>query len=292
LGKLIIEARVNEYTGRQLNPNVPFSPEEIAQDGLQCWREGAAIIHFHARDPKTGAPSSKLEHYSESIRRMKDHSDVLTHPTLGAWWVPSPEQRISHIVEMAKEAATKPDFAPIDMVSSIADVYDLERRAFLTDETVYFNTTKTLRFLAETMRKVKVRPLVALWNVGSVRLTAAFVEAGILEEPVYAEASLFEGGLLSGHPGTVRGLEALVDFIPPSLHCHWSVLCYGGNLFPIIGSAIERGGHISIGLGDYHYNELDTPRNADVIKRVVQMARDMGREVASPGEARNILGLR
>src|ERR1700675_4464380 len=79
-------------------------------------------------------------------KHRKEISDVLIHPTLGAWWVSSPEQRISHIVEMAKEKGTKPDFAPIDMVSAIADVYDPERRAFLTDETVYFNTTKTLRF--------------------------------------------------------------------------------------------------------------------------------------------------
>jgi len=291
MDKLIIDVRINEYTLRDENPNVPYSPEEIANQALECWREGASIVHYHARDPQTGAPSADVRLYAEVARRVKEKSDMLILPTLGAWTLPSPEARIAHIVEMAKDPQTKPDMAPIDMGTSNVDMYDAKTRRFKTEETVYLNTTKTLRYFAETINAVGVKPMQALWNVGSIRTTLAFVEMGLFQEPLYMEIALMEGGILSGHPGTVKGMEAFLDFLPSNLRCEWAVLCYGGNLLPLVGAAIERGGHISIGLGDYHYQELETPTNARLISRVAQMAREMGRDIATPEETRKALSL-
>jgi len=73
--------------------------------------------------------------------------------------------------------------------------------------------------------------------------------------------------------------------------CHWSATCVGGNLLPMVGATLERGGHIAIGLGDYPYSELGTPHNADLVERIAEMARESGREIATPSEARKILGL-
>ena len=289
--KLIIEVRINEYASRRHNPNVPFSPEEISDEALRCWRQGASIIHYHAREPHSGAPSSKTEYYAETARRIRDKSDLIVMPTLGAWTLPSPEARMRHIIEMAKDPATLPDFAPIDMTTSNVDTYDAVKRSFLTEDVVYMNPTKTLRYFAETIRTSGVRPYVALWNVSSIRVSAAFVAAGMLEQPLYGGIVLSEGGLFAGNPGTIRGLEAMVDFIPPDLLLQWSVMCVGGNLFPLVGATLERGGHIAIGLGDYSYSELGTPRNADLVERIAQIAREIGREIASPAEARETLGL-
>jgi 3-keto-5-aminohexanoate cleavage enzyme len=289
--KLIIEVRINEYASRTGNVNVPFSPEEICEEALRCWREGASIIHYHARDPETGAPSSKTEIYVETARRIKDKSDLLLKPTLGAWTLPSPEARMSHIISMAKDPASKADLAPIDMGTSNVDVWDAGNRRFLTEETVYMNTTKILRYFAESMRAAGVKPVAVLWNVPATRTTQAFVEAGLLQEPIYAEVVLTEGGLFAGNPGSVRGLEAMIDFIPMNLRCQWTVMCSRGNLFQVAGAAIERGGHIAIGLGDYPYTELGMPRNADLVERVSEIARDMGREVATPSETRGMLGI-
>jgi 3-keto-5-aminohexanoate cleavage enzyme len=289
--KLIIEVRINEYASRKHNPNVPFGPEEICDEALRCWRQGASIIHYHARDPHSGAPSSKTEYYAETARRIHEKSDLIVMPTLGAWTLPSPEARMSHIIEMARDTATVPDFAPIDMTTSNVDSYDAHKRRFLTEDVVYLNPTKTLRYFAETIRASGVRPYVALWNVSSIRVSAAFVAAGLLEQPLYGGIVLSEGGLFAGNPGSIRGLEAMVDFIPGDLLLHWSVMCVGGNLFPLVGATLERGGHIAIGLGDYPYGELGTPRNADLVERIAQMAREMGREIASPSETRTTLGL-
>lgn len=289
--KLIVEVRINEYASRKNNANVPFSPEEICEEAIRCWREGASIIHYHARDPKTGAPSALAELYADTARRIKDKTDLLVMPTLGAWTLPSPDARMSHIIEMAKDPATKPEFAPIDMGTSNVDVWDSRRKAFLTDDTVYMNQTRTLRYFAETIRASGVRPYMALWNVSAIRTTEAFVQAGIFETPLYAGIVLSEGGLFAGNPGTVRGLQAMADFIPAHLNCQWSVMCVGGNLFPLVGATLERGGHLAIGLGDYPYNEIGTPRNAELVERVVEMAHQIGREVATPSEARKLLGL-
>jgi uncharacterized protein (DUF849 family) len=192
---------------------------------------------------------------------------------------------------MAKDPMTKPDLGPIDMATGNVDLFDPTAKRFKTTETVYLNTTKTWQFFAETMKSVGVKPIQALWHVGSVRATQAFVEMGVFEEPLYCELALMEGGILAGHPGTIKGMEAFLDFFPAKGNWHWSVLSYGGNLFPVAAAAMERGGHVSIGLGDYHYRELEFPTNARLVSRVAQLARDMGREIATPAEARRMLGL-
>jgi uncharacterized protein (DUF849 family) len=291
MDKLIIEVRINEYASRKNNPNVPFSPEEIRDDALRCGAEGASIIHYHARDPHTGAPSASAADYAATARLIKAKSDLIVMPTLGAWTLPSPEARMSHIIEMAKDPATRPDFAPIDMGTSNVDVYDSQRRRFLSDDVIYMNPTKTLRYFAETIRAAGVRPYMALWNVSAIRVTAAFVECGLFARPLYAGIVLSEAGLFAGNPASVCGLEAMIDFIPDDLRMHWSVMAVGGNLFPLAGAALERGGHLAIGLGDYPYKELGAPRNADLVRRTVELARAMGREIASPAETRTLLGL-
>ena len=289
--KVIIEVRINEYAMREHNPHVPYSPAEIADDAAACAREGASLIHYHARDPVSGAPSADAALYVDTVRRIKRDSDLLTMPTLGAWWLPSVEARIAHVVEMAKDPLTRPEFAPIDMATSNVDIYDPKARKFKTEETVYINTTKTWRYFADTMKAAGVKPMQALWNVSSVRATEAFVDMGIFTEPLYCEVVLTADWLLSGHPGTVKGMQAMLDFMPARQNWQWAVMCGGGNLLPLVAAALERGGHISIGLGDYAYPELGQPSNAQLVARVAQIAREVGREVATPREAREILGV-
>lgn len=179
--KITLEVHINEYAMRDQNPNVPYSPEEIANQAFECWREGASIIHYHARDPKTGAPASDPKIYAETVRRLKEKSDLITMPMLGAWWLPSPEARIAHIVEIAKNAMTKPEFGPIDMATSNVDTFDPRAKRFTTTDTVYMNTTKTWQYFAETMKSVGVKPIPVLWTIPSVRATQAFVDMGFLK---------------------------------------------------------------------------------------------------------------
>jgi 3-keto-5-aminohexanoate cleavage enzyme len=290
--KLVIQVRVNEGQMRNVSPHVPYSPAEIADQAVECWRAGASVVHYHARDPETGAQSCDPELYADVVRRIKKECDMITFPTLGASLLPTAEERLAHIVEMAKDPATRPDCIPVDMLTTNLDRYDSERREIITSgDRIYLNTTNMLRYLCENARAVGVKPISMIWNTAGARLTHEFLEMGLYEEPLVCELSLFGEGFGGyGHPPTVRGLQALLDFMPSGSNWYWMVDAIGINSFPILATAMAMGGHVVIGVADYAYPELGHPTNAELVERLVELARWMGREVASATEAREMLG--
>ncbi len=290
--KLIIEARVNEFMLReQGNPNVPYTPAEIAADALACREAGAAILHFHART-SDGKPDHAVENYAETVRLVREGSDILVHPTLGyATLDDTGERRLAHILKMAETPPTAPHFAPMDMGSVNVDRYNEQARRFETTNLIYKNSTETLTYFGEHLRAAKLKPYLVSWNIGFTRYIDAFLEMGRLDEPAFICFCLTDNTWLGGHPGTLKGLQAHLDFLPQGKDCLWTVVNFGGNLFSLAGAIIAQGGHISIGLGDYTYRELGFPTNAELVKRVADLARDLGREVATPAEAAAMLGI-
>jgi uncharacterized protein (DUF849 family) len=290
--KLIIEARINEFMMReQGNPHVPYTPEEITADAIACREAGASVVHFHARKPD-GAPDHASETYARTVKAIRESSDVLVHPTLGDVTLDAgPEARLAHILEMAKNRSTGPHLAPADMGSLNVDIYNPQARRFETTERVYKNSTGTLTYFCETMKRAGVKPYLSCWNIGFTRCATAFIDAGIVEEPAYMGLILTDNAFLGGHPGTLKGLQAHLDFLPTDKDIVWTVLNYGGNLLGLAGAVIAQGGHISIGIGDYTYPELGHPKNADLVRRIVDIARDLGRDVATPEEAKRILAI-
>lgn len=293
MGKLIIEARVNEYMMReQGNPHVPYLPEEIVADALACRRAGASIVHFHARRPD-GQPDHDARTYARTVGDIRRASDILVHPTLGDVTLEAgPEKRLAHILEMAKDPATRPHLAPADMGSLNLDIYNPQARRFETQERIYKNSTGTLVYLCENMKRAGVKPYLTCWNIGFTRCAAAFIDLGIVEEPAFISLILTDHSFLGGHPGTLAGLRAHMDFLPENRRVVWSVIDYGGSLLRLASAVIAAGGNISIGIGDYTYPELGQPTNAELVARVAAIARDVGREVATPEEAKVMLGIR
>ena len=289
--KVIIEARVNEYMPRDVNPNVPFTPDEIAEAAAACREAGAAICHYHARNAD-GSPNHAPETYVDTIRKIRAATDILVHPTLGQVTLKSSDEaRLRHIVEASKTPELKPDFAPIDIGSTNVDVYDAAARKLRTDDLAYINTPRTCAYFAGRMRELGVKPVAVAWTVPFTRMFAAFMEMGLIDEPAYLLFALSDSGYLGGHPGTIRGLMSHLDFLPEGFRYEWSVNNKVGNLFGPAALAMEMGGHVAIGLGDYPYPELGTPTNAELVKRVVQMAEAFGREPATPAETRGMLGM-
>lgn len=291
--KLIIEARINEFMMRECgNPHVPYTPDEITADAIACRNAGAAVLHFHARK-RDGRPDHATATYAGIVRSIRQSSDILVHPTLGDVTLDAgPEKRLEHILEMMKDPATGPHMAPADMGSLNVDVYNPQARRFDTHERVYKNSTHTLTYLCENMRRVGVKPYLSCWNIGFTRCAAAFMDMGIIDQPAYIGFILTDNSFLGGHPGTLKGLQAHLDFLPHDKRVVWTVVNYGGNLLALAGAIIAMGGHISIGIGDYAYPELSQPTNAELVRRVVQIAQDVGRQVATPEEAKLILGIR
>lgn len=291
--KLIIQLRVNEGQMRSSNPHIPYSPEEIAAQILECEQAGASVVHYHARDPQTGAVSSDPALYAEVVRLVKQAgSEIITFPTLGANMLSTVDERIAHIVQMASDPMTRPDAVPADMLTTNLDVYDRTEKQYRgRGNSLYINTTAMLKELCEKTRAINVRPVAMMWNIAGIRLTQTFIEMGLLQTPLMCEFTVFGDGFEGfGHPATVKGLQALVDFMPEGADWHWMVSVIGANPFPMHSYAIANGGHVAIGLGDHPYPELGYPTNAQLVTRMVELAHTMGREVATAAEARRIFG--
>ena len=282
MDEVFIEARLNEYTSRDPNPKVPFSPQEIADAAAACRNAGAAVAHFHARDSETGAASTDPAVFCEIGRALRAASDMVMMPTLGATVSTVVEERFSHIHSMAASPATRAELVPLDMASANISFYDSATRSFDLEDSLYENTVATLRALSEGVRAVGVKPIGVAYNVPSLRLVEPLLETGILQEPLYLQLLLTGGGVLSGHPATPRGIEALLDFIPAGVDLEWNVLAYGANLIELADVILERGGHFALGLGDYPYLEFGEPSNAGVVEKLVERARTHGREPATP----------
>lgn len=288
--KVIIQVRLNEGTMRKTSPHVPYSPAEIAEQAVECWRAGASVVHYHARDPETGAKTSDTTLYADTLRRIKSACDIITFPTLGAAMLPTAQQRLAHIVEMAGDPATKPDMIPIDMLTTNLAQYDRETATFTNSDLIYLNTPDILTYLCEKSREVGVKPMAMLWNVPGIRLTQAFVEARLYDGPLVCELALFDDHKCGyGHPSTVKGMYSLYDFLPPDWI--WLVNAHGVDAIPVMIAAMELGGHPTVGVADYPYRERGYPTNVQLVEQIATLARMTGREIATAAEARTIMGL-
>lgn len=293
MSKIIIEARVNELAPRDENPNVPFLPDEIVADAKACYDAGASILHYHGRTGDGGA-AHDAQFYLETNAGIRAQCPILIHPTLG--YVANDADamgRFAAVEEMMKDAATAPDFAPMDVGSVNVDWWNPAETKFDTTDLIYKNSTETLLHFAERIRHHNLKHYLVSWNVSFTRQIEAFLKMGVIPEPAHILIVLTDGIMLAGHPGTPAGLDAQTAFMPTAHRVTWTVSNYKGDLLLLTEKIIEDGGHISIGLGDYPYAEYAeggrAPTNADIIARVVAQARRLGREPATVEETRAML---
>ncbi len=288
MAKVILEVRANEYASRAANPHVPWSADELAADAAACREAGAALYHFHARDPKTGAPAHAVADYGDAIRAIRGACDMLITPTLGAYTIDDAAERVAHIPVLAKDPETRPDFAPVDLASSNIDPYR-PGRGFGAEDLVYRNSIAGIRTEIAAIRGCGVAVLPVLWNVGSARVLGALFEMGELEGPLLVEIVLSDS-ILAVHPATEAGLDALLPFLPDRAE-RWIALSAGGNLLAMVEAVVARGGHLSFGLGDHPFRELGTPTNAELVAAVARRVEAAGGVLATPDDVRAELSL-
>ena len=285
---MILEARINEYAMRAENPHVPWTPDEIAETAARCREAGASIVHFHARKPD-GSPEHAVEAYAEIIRKVRAKSDILVHPTLG-WFSNDgdPAARAHCVTTLALDPATRPDFAPIDTGSTNLETYANGR--FEHADRVYTNRTDTLITYAKAFTAAGIKPIMVTWSIGFTRRALALMEMGLVAKPAYFLLNMTDGAYITGHPGTEDGLEAHLRFLPGE-GVEWSSNVVGGDLLKLTRMSAERGGHIAPGIGDHPYRELGCPTNEAVIAMAADQARAAKREIATPADVREMLGL-
>lgn len=288
---LIVEAAINGATTRNRNPNVPRSPAEVAEDGLRCFEAGAAIVHNHNDEPVVGGSSGvhSPQPYIEAWRAiLAERPDALLYPTMASGGAYTTiEERYAHIPALAEAGVLRIGLVDPGCVNvGPCDSEGLPINADLT----YVNTFRDARYMFATCEQYQLGPSISNFEPGFVRVAMRYSRAGRM--PKGALVKFYFGGESQnfGLPPTEKCLEAYIEMVAES-GLPWSVAVLGGDVVAcgMARLAIERGGHVRVGLEDYAGTR--TPRNAELVRELVELAAGMGRPVASCDEAAAILGL-
>ncbi|MGH7949744.1 MAG: 3-keto-5-aminohexanoate cleavage protein [Candidatus Binataceae bacterium] len=288
MAKVIIEAAINGNLMRALNPHVPYTPEEIANDAIASCRAGAAVIHFHVRDPQTGRWVHDVPYYAEVYKRSRAACDALLWPTFpldGA-----PDHRVSHFVALAKDPATTPDLGAADMGSVNLASYDPAAKKLRGESMIYQNSYATIRHFLETMRELRLRPTLQIFDPSFVRAALVFLDQGLLTEPLVLKFYLGGPELPFGLPPSLKSLEAYIDMLR-GVRAVWFAATLGGDNLPLIPLIVSLGGHVRVGLEDFHYARDGQFTNVQLVTRAAETVRAMGHEVATPADARRMMEL-
>jgi uncharacterized protein (DUF849 family) len=285
---VIIEAAINGGTPKSRNPNSPRTPAEIAGVGVACVRAGAAIVHNHNDEPVVGATSGvhRPEPYIEAWRAiLAEEPDTLLYPTMASGGAYTTiEERYAHIPALAEADVTRMglvDPGSVNMGAADAD-------GLPTGNAIYVNTFADARHMFETCAKHSLSPSISIFEPGFLRVALAYHRAGKI--PPGAIVKLYFGASNWGLPPTPPSLDAYLAMLEGT-GLEWSVALLGGDVLQtaLARYALERGGHIRVGLEDYA--GPGTPTNVELVERAVALAGQVGRSVASPSEAAFVLGV-
>ncbi len=271
MDKVIVSvATTGSWTTREQTPYVPITEEEIAAEAVRCWREGAAIVHIHVRDEQ-GRVTSDPSRYARvrDLIRAQGCDIILNFSTGGGAGIVPDEERI----------------APVRLRPEIAS-FDAGSLNF--GDRVFANSPQFLEALAREMQANGVKPEIECFDSGFIETAKRFIERGLIQPPYWFQMVL---GVRGGAPATVEQLVHMVRQLP--VGSLWSVCAIGRHQLPMNVAALVMGGHVRTGLEDniyYSYRVL-AEGNAPLVARIVRIARELGREPASPSEARELLGL-
>lgn len=286
MAKIMIEAAINGNAMRNLNPHIPYSPQEIANDAIATCKAGAALIHFHVRNPQTGEWVQDVPYYAEVYRRTREQCKPLLWPTFPFGDDPAP--RFSHFFELAKDPKTKPDLGAGDMGSVNLVSYDPRTKTVSGSNFIYKNSYDTIRYFLEGSRELKLRPTLQIFDPSFLRAALIFLDQGLLTEPLLLKFYLGGPELPFGLPPTLKSLEAYLDMLK-GVRCNWFAATLGGDNLPLVPLIVNLGGHVRIGLEDYQYAREGQLTNPQIVERAVAAIQGRGHTVATPDEARALL---
>jgi len=271
--KVIITAAITgSRITRKATPYIPLTPEEIVHSSIECWEAGASIVHLHVRDPDTGLGSPDLELFRQVVEPLRRKTDLVLNLTTSG--IPG---RNLPIRERLASLELEPELASLDAGS------------INLGSSVFINSPDFLEEAAKSMKQRDVKPELEIFDLGMIVTCMRMRDEGKLAEPLHFQFVL---GTPYGAPATPASLLHLLGHIPGN--ATWSVIGIGKEQLPMAMMALIMGGHIRVGLEDNIYYEKGVlaKTNAQLVERVVRIAREYGREVAAPDEARNILKLR
>ena len=288
---LIVGVNVTENTMREPNPHVPWTPREIAAVAAECERAGASVMHFHARTA-TGKADHSADTYAQIVRDVRATSSLILVPSMANVPGHGVEERLANIAPNQLDPATSVELLPIDVGSANMDLFDPTRAEFATEDRIFINETGAVGELMRRAQHLGLHPYLASFNLSWTRAIIAHHAAGRLETPLVIAFVLGGEEFVAAHPTSAHGVQAHLDTLPSGLAAEWFVSSYRGNVLEVAEYVIAAGGHVMIGTGDFHHDQLGLPTSADLVDRVVSIGRSLGREPATPDEARKMLGVK
>ena len=270
------------------NPAVPVTPAQIAQSALDAAKAGAAIVHIHVRDPQTTKPSMDGALYREVVDRLRQSgTDVVINLTTGpgARFLPGPEdpwkpgpatnlknpaERVKHVVEL------RPEICSLDMGSMNMGGY------------AFINTQGYLEAMAVAIRDAGIVPELEVFEAGHLLLARRMIETGHIKSPGMFQICL---GISWGQPATPEAMTYMRGLLPQN--SPWFAFGISLHQFPMVAQAVLLGGHVRVGLEDNIYlgkGQL-APSNAALVEKAARIIEVLGDQVATPADARQMLGI-
>src|SRR3954468_13748180 len=285
---IITCAVTGNQTTPEMTPHLPITPEEIADACLGAAEAGAAIVHIHVRDPATGMPSMELSYYRDVVERIRKNNtslvlNITTGP--GGRFAPSdhdpsvagpgtnflvPEKRVEHI------AALRPEICTLDL------------NTMTFGKQVVINTPPNVRRMAKVIREAGVKPEIELFDSGDIALMLDMLKDGSLTG---SQLTSFVLGVRYGFQPSPETVIYARDLLPAD--AHFTAIGVGRSAFPMVAQSYLAGGHARVGIEDAVYlsKGVLAETNGQMVEKARRMIQDLGGDIASPREAREIIGL-
>ncbi len=286
---MITCAITGNLTRPEQTPHLPITPQQVAESALGAAEAGAATVHVHVRDPATGRPSMSLEHYREVIERIREcNTELILNLTTGPGgrFVPSeedpkvagpgttlvrPEVRVEHVAEFRPEICT------------------LDLNTMNSGREVVINTPRNVRRMAEVIRGAGVLPEIELFDSGDIALLHDLLADGTLQRPLLCSFVL---GVSYGFQPSPETVTYARNLLPAD--AQFTAIGIGRSMFPMVAQSYLAGGHVRVGLEDgvYLARGVLAKSNAELVAKARRIVEDLGGQVMTSTEAREMLALR
>ncbi|AXG10367.1 BKACE family enzyme [Haloplanus rubicundus] len=283
-----------------MSPHLPITAEEIAEEAIAAAEAGASIVHLHVRDEETGEPITDLELFREVAERVAAGCDAVVQPTTGGAPTMAPEERIRVVPELEPEMAScnmgSINFGLYQLVEKYDEFeYDWEADYLSgTRDLIFRNTFEDLETILPVFDDHGTMPELEVYDVGHLYNAKHLLDRGLLSTPLHIQ---FVMGIHGGIGASAKNLTHLVDVADDLFgdDFSFSVIGAGRNEFPLGTQGVSMGGNARVGLEDNLYLERGrlAESNAELVEKMVRLTQEVtGRDVATPAETREFLGLK
>ena len=282
-----------------MSPHLPLTAEQIADAAVGAAEAGAAIVHLHARDPKSGLPDQSPSAFEPFLRVIRQRSDCVVNITTGGAATMTVEERVR------PAAVFKPEIASLNMGSMNFGLFPMLTRfskfshewelPYLegSRERIFRNTFADIEYILTSCAENGTRFEIECYDIGHLYTLAHFVDRGLVKPPFFVQSVFGILGGIGAHPEDVAHMRRTADRLFGE-HYLWSVLGAGRNQMPVAAIAAAMGGNVRVGLEDSLWAGSGrlAQSNAEQVRIVRGIIEGLGLQIATPSEARGILDLK